>query len=318
MNIVILEAASVSNGDVDLSGLSKYGSLTVYETTNTEDVGEIAERVREADIVLCNKSLMNRQSLEHAHNLKYIGLCATGYNNVDIEYTKERNIVVCNAASYSTEAVAQHVFAFLLNKYNRVAEYDSKVKEGMWKKSRTFSPFMEMQELMGKTIGIVGYGSIGKKVAQIAQAFDMKVLAYNRSKKEDVAVKFVDLDTLLSKSDIVTMHCPLNSDSNKMCDRQFFSKMKEGAYFINTSRGGVVDEEALVEALNSGHLSGAGLDVIEIEPMRNDSILCEAKNIVITPHSAWAPLDTRIRLMKIVEDNIKCFLNNNPINVVNR
>lgn len=313
MKIVILDAATVTRGDLSLNRFEKYGELRVYDYCDYQDV---APRIKDADMVICNKSLLDEHNLSKAPNLKYIGLFATGYNNVDIECASKKGITVCNAGSYSTEAVAQHVFALLMNKYNRVAEYDAFVKDGMWTKSRCFSPFIEMQELMGKTIGIVGYGSIGRKVASIAKAFDMNVLAYNRSPKSDEGVEFVDMETLLAKADIVTMHCPLNAQSQKMCNESFFKKMKEGAYFINTSRGGVVDEDALIEALNAGHLSGAGLDVIAVEPMSPDCRLCEAKNITITPHAAWAPLDTRSRLVDIVESNIEAYLKGEPVNVI--
>lgn len=313
MNIVIMDAGTVTRGDLSMDRFYKYGDVKVYEFTDYE---EVAERIKDADMVLCNKSAMDAHNLSKAPNVKYIGLFATGYNNVDLEYTNAHNITVCNAGSYSTEAVAQHVFALILNRYNRVAEYDKFVKEGYWTKSRCFSPFMEMTEIYGKTIGIVGYGSIGKKVAEIAKAFGMNVLAFNRSKKEEEGVIFTNLEELLQKSDIVTMHCPLNEESKKMCNEAFFHKMKKNAYFINTSRGGVVDETALYRALKNRVISGAALDVLDVEPMKPDCILKDADNIVITPHAAWAPIETRSRLLDIVENNIKAYINGNPVHVV--
>lgn len=315
MNIVIMDAATVTRGDLSMDRFEKYGNVSVYDYSDYEDV---AERIKDADMILCNKSAMDEHNLSYAKNLKYIGLFATGYNNVDLGYTNAHGITVCNAGSYSTDAVAQHVFALILNRYNRVSEYDNFVKEGMWTKSRCFSPFMEMKELYNKTIGIVGFGSIGKKVAQIAKAFGMNVLAYNRSKKEEEGVEFVALDELLKRSDIVTIHCPLNEESKEMCNREFFNKMKKDAYFINTSRGGVVDEKALYEALQEEKILGAALDVIAVEPMREECILKKAKNIVITPHAAWAPLETRSRLLDIVENNIKAYLEGNAINVITK
>lgn len=315
MNIVILDAGTVTRGDLSLDTFYKYGNVDVYEFSDYEDV---AERIKDADMILCNKSAMDAHNLSQAPNVKYIGLFATGYNNVDLEYANAHNITVCNAGSYSTEAVAQHVFALILNRYNRVAEYDKFVKEGQWTRSRCFSPFMEMTEIFDKTIGIVGCGSIGKKVAQVANAFGMKVLAYNRSKKEEEGITFTTLEELLAQSDIVTMHCPLNEDSEKMCNEGFFHKMKKTAYFINTSRGGVVDEEALYNALETSEIAGAALDVISIEPMTEGCVLKNAKNIVITPHAAWAPLETRSRLVDIVENNMKSFMEGNPINVVKK
>lgn len=313
MNIVIMDAGTVTRGDLSMDRFKKYGNLTIYDFSDYEDV---AERIKDADIILCNKSAMDKHNLSLAKNVKYIGLFATGYNNVDLEYTNSRGITVCNAGSYSTDAVAQHVFALILNRYNKVSVYDKFVKDGLWTKSRCFSPFMEMSEVYGKTIGIIGYGSIGRKVAEIAKAFGMKVLAYNRSKKEELGVEFVSLDELLLNSDIVTVHCPLNKESEKMCNKDFFEKMKKEAYFINTSRGGVVDEDALFEALENEIISGAALDVVNVEPMTEECVLRNAKNIVITPHAAWAPIETRSRLLDIVEENLEAYIKGNPVNVV--
>lgn len=313
MKVVILDAKTLTNDDIDFSVFDEFGEVTIYDYTK---YNQIAERIKDAEIILCNKSIMNRMTLKGAKNVKYIGLFATGYNNVDIEYTNERNITVCNAGSYSTNAVAQHVFALILEHYNKVGEYNKFVKDGGWIHSEKFSPFKPMKEMDGRTLGIVGYGSIGKKVAKIAQAFDMKVLAYNRSPKKDEGVRFVEMDELLEKSDIVSIHCPLNRDSEKMCNKDFFSKMKDGALFINTSRGGVVDEPALIEAVKSGKLSGAGLDVVAVEPMEKHYDILDIDNIIITPHSAWAPVETRTRLVEIVRNNIKKWVAGAPVNVI--
>lgn len=313
MKVVILDAKTLTNDDIDFSVFDEFGEVTIYDYTK---YNQIAERIKDAEIILCNKSIMNRMTLKDAKNVKYIGLFATGYNNVDIEYTNERNITVCNAGSYSTNAVAQHVFALILEHYNKVGEYNKFVKDGGWIHSEKFSPFKPMKEMDGRTLGIVGYGSIGKKVAKIAQAFDMKVLAYNRSPKKDEGVRFVEMDELLEKSDIVSIHCPLNRDSEKMCNKDFFSKMKDGALFINTSRGGVVDEPALIEAVKSGKLSGAGLDVVAVEPMEKHYDILDIDNIIITTHSAWAPVETRTRLVEIVRNNIKKWVAGAPVNVI--
>lgn len=313
MKVVILDAKTLTNDDIDFSVFDEFGEVTIYDYTK---YNQIAERIKDAEIILCNKSIMNRMTLKDAKNVKYIGLFATGYNNVDIEYTNERNITVCNAGSYSTNAVAQHVFALILEHYNKVGEYNKFVKDGGWIHSEKFSPFKPMKEMDGRTLGIVGYGSIGKKVVKIAQAFDMKVLAYNRSPKKDESVRFVEMDELLEKSDIVSIHCPLNRDSEKMCNKDFFSKMKDGALFINTSRGGVVDEPALIEAVKSGKLSGAGLDVVAVEPMEKHYDILDIDNIIITPHSAWAPVETRTRLVEIVRNNIKKWVAGAPVNVI--
>ncbi len=313
MKVVILDAKTLTNDDIDFSVFDEFGEVTIYDYTK---YNQIAERIKDAEIILCNKSIMNRMTLKDAKNVKYIGLFATGYNNVDIEYTNERNITVCNAGSYSTNAVAQHVFALILEHYNKVGEYNKFVKDGGWIHSEKFSPFKPMKEMDGRTLGIVGYGSIGKKVAKIAQAFDMKVLAYNRSPKKDEGVRFVEMDELLEKSDIVSIHCPLNRDSEKMCNKDFFSKMKDGALFINTSRGGVVDEQALIDAVKSKKISGAGLDVVAVEPMEKHEEILDIDNIIITPHSAWAPVETRTRLVEIVKNNIKKWVAGAPVNVI--
>ena len=313
MKVVILDAKTLTNDDIDFSVFDEFGEVTIYDYTK---YNQIAERIKDAEIILCNKSIMNRMTLKDAKNVKYIGLFATGYNNVDIEYTNERNITVCNAGSYSTNAVAQHVFALILEHYNKVGEYNKFVKDGGWIHSEKFSPFKPMKEMDGRTLGIVGYGSIGKKVAKIAQAFDMKVLAYNRSPKKDESVRFVEMDELLEKSDIVSIQCPLNSDSEKMCNKEFFEKMKDGALFINTSRGGVVDEQALIDAVKSKKISGAGLDVVAVEPMEKHEEILDIDNIIITPHSAWAPVETRTRLVEIVKNNIKKWVAGAPVNVI--
>ena len=253
-----------------------------------------------------------------AKNLKYIGLFATGYNNIDLDYCAKNGITVCNAGSYSTNAVAQHTFALILEHFNHTAEYNRFVQDGKWKRSKTFSPFVyPLNELAGKTLGIVGLGNIGKAVAKIANAFDMNVIASSRTPKNIDGIKDVSFDELLETSDIVSVHCPLNPQSENMFDKNAFAKMKQGALFVNTARGGVMVEEDLLEALESGHLGGAAIDTLKVEPMVEDCILMGAKNCIITPHIAWAPVETRERLMGIVSDNIKNFLNGTPTNKVN-
>lgn len=318
MKIVILDAATLTiNNDIDFSVFDRFGEVKIYDFTKDE---EIPERIKDADVILCNKSSMSEKNLSGAKNLKYIGLFATGYNNVDLEYTRKHGITVCNAGSYSTEAVAQHVFAFILHYYNTISRYDEFVKNKGWINTNKFSPFMEMKELFGKTIGIIGYGSIGQKVAVIANAFGMNVLAYSRSalkeKIQSDEVTYAAVDEILGKSDIVTIHCPLNKDSEKMCNKEFFTKMKKDSLFINTSRGGVVNQEDLMWALNNNVIQYAALDVIEKEPMPEDCKLIETKNLVITPHAAWAPLETRERLIKIVSKNLQKWVAGTPINVI--
>ncbi len=314
MNIVITDADTVTGGDLSFDVFNRFGTVTVYGLTAPD---EVAERIESADIVLCNKTPMTADNMKNAKNLKFIGLFATGFNNIDLNFTDSHGITVCNVPGYSTDAVAQQTFALILETVNRTHDYNDLVAKGDWIKSRTFSFFpLPMLELSGKTIGIVGYGSIGQRVADIAKAFSMKVLVYKRHPINDNSVTQVTLDELLRKSDIVSLHCPLNADSADMMTRESFSKMKQGAIFINTARGGLVDEHALKEALISGHLLGAGLDVLRQEPMAADCPLLGVKNCIITPHVAWAGLETRRRLMGIVESNIEAFLNGTPKNTV--
>ena len=315
MIIVIPDKKTISNGDISLDCFKEFGDVIEYDLS-TED--NFPERIKNADIILCNKTPMNEKTLAGALNLKYIGLFATGYNNIDLNYTNSRKITVCNAPCYSTDAVAQHTFALILHHCSKISAYNSFVQNGGWVTSDVFSPFVYgMTELSGKTIGIVGFGSIGKAVAKIALAFNMNVLVYSRSEKDlPEGAAQTDLGSLVSESDFVTVHCPLNKDSEKMFDRKLFEKFKKGAFFVNTSRGGVVDENDLKAAVESGNLSGAALDVIESEPMKKDSPLLGAKNITITPHVAWAPTETRSRLIGVVYEKLKAYLDGNPQNVV--
>lgn len=315
MKIVITDASTVTSGDISFECFNKFGDVEIYELTNDE---ELKERIKDADILLCNKTQVTREALSYAEKLRYIGLFATGFNNIDLEAAKEKGITVCNVPGYSTEAVAQHTFALILCLACRAADYNKTVQEGDWIKSSTFSYFpIPLFELSGKTIGLVGMGSIGSRVADIALAFGMKVLVYKRSKTEDNRVEQVSFDELLKRSDIVSLHCPLNKESDTIMNRQAFAKMKKRAVLINTARGGLVDEEALRDALVSGKLMGAGLDVLRQEPMDENCPLLNVENCIITPHIAWASLETRKRLMDIVEGNIDSFLKGKPVNTVN-
>ncbi len=314
--ILIADCATLTqNNDLDITVLEKYGDV-VYNKNISRD--ELLNTVHNYDMILCNKTVIDKVIIEKAKKLKYIGLFATGYNNIDISYAKERGITVCNAGSYSTSAVAQQVFAYILNHYNAINQYNNFVQNGGWQKTPTFSVLsFPTDELKDKTIGIIGYGSIGKRVAEIALAFEMKVLVYTRTPKDDSRVKFVSFDTLLKESDIITPHCPLNDDSKAMFNKEAFDKMKNGSFFINTSRGGVVNENDLAHALKSGKLAGAAIDVLLEEPMSPNCILKGIPNLIITPHTAWAPLNTRKRLLNIVENNIKAYLSGLPTNKVN-
>ena len=312
MKIVLTDAQTVLDNLVNADTLKQFGEVEEFGLLRYD---EVAEKIADADMVVCNKTLLDKNTLRLAKNLNYIGLFATGYNNIDIDYCKEHNIAVCNAGSYSTNAVAQHTFALILEHFNNTANYNKYVQDGLWKRSKTFSPFVyPLSELAGKTLGIVGFGNIGKAVAKIANAFEMRVIAFNRSEKQADGVEFVSFDTLLEQSDIVSVHCPLNSESQDMFDKNAFAKMKKGALFVNTARGGVMVEQDLFDALQSEHLGGAAIDTLRVEPMEEDCILMGAKNCIMTPHIAWAPVETRVRLMNIVADNIRAFLNGTPQN----
>ena len=315
MKIVLPDAKTVTQGDLSLEPLNKFGEVEVFGLT---DYDEIAERVKDADVIICNKTVLNKETLALAKNLKLILLWATGYNNIDTDYCDKMGITVCNAGSYSTNAVAQHTFALILELINKVGAYNSFVQSGNWQKCDTFSPFAyNLNELAGRTLGIYGYGNIGRAVAKIAKAFEMNVIAYSRSQKSDEFATYADFDTLLKESDILSVHCPLNAESEHIFNKDTFAKMKQGAYFINTARGGVMVEEDLKNALTSGHLASAGIDVLEIEPMAQDCKILNVDNCIITPHIAWAPMETRLRLMGIVCNNLQNFINGTPSNVVN-
>ncbi len=312
MRIVVLDAATVVDGDVNLDFLQAFGEVTVYDLTPPE---KAAQRIGDAEAVLCNKVPITAQVMAACPHLRYVGLFATGYNNVDIAYAAAHGVTVCNVPGYSTEAVAQHTFALILALTNRVGDYNATVARGDWVKSTTFSYFpLPLAELAGKTIGIVGYGAIGRRVGEIARAFGLQVVACGRRPIPDVTQ--LPLEELLAVADIVTLHCPLNEDSAGMMNAAAFARMKPGAIFINTARGPLVDEAALREALDSGHLLGAGVDVLCREPMTADCPLYGAPNCLITPHVAWAGVETRRRLMELVGDNLRQFAAGTPVNTV--
>ena len=314
IKIVLTDAQTVFDELVTSEPLRGLGEVTEYGLLPYEDV---AQSIADADAVICNKTVLDAHSLRYAQRLKYIGLFATGYNNIDVAYCRAHGIAVCNAGSYSTNAVAQHTFALILEAFNNTSRYDRYVHDGLWKRSPTFSPFVyPLNELAGKTIGIVGVGAIGTAVAKIANAFEMNVIGCSRSPKTVDGVRFVSFDELIEIADIVTVHCPLNSDSQDMFNSRTFAKMKRGAVFVNTARGGIVVERDLYDALESGHLKAAAIDTLRVEPMEEDCLLMNAKNCIMTPHIAWAPVETRRRLMDIVVSNVRNFYAGHPTNLV--
>lgn len=319
MKIVNLDGCTTNPGDLSWEGIERLGEYTVYDRTAPD---KIVERAKGAEILIINKTVIDRNLLDAlSPELKYIGLQSTGYNVVDCEYARELGITICNIPAYSTNAVAQLVFAFILQITNEVTLHSSAVMDGEWCKCPDFCFWKKpLTELDGKRIGIIGFGSIGHRVAAIAEAFGMNVLAYNPRPKDKLDLKtiqFVDMDTLLAESDIITCHCPLTPQTENLINKENIAKMKKTAILINTSRGPVVDEQALADALNNDMLMAAGLDVLKVEPARKDNPLLKAKNCYITPHIAWAAKETRARLLRILEENIIAYLNGKPQNVVN-
>lgn len=314
MKITVLDGYTENPGDLSWDWLKDCGDCTIYDRTPPE---LIAERCAGCDIIITNKTPLRRPLLETLPNLKYVGLLSTGFNIVDWEYCKEKGIPVCNIPSYSTNAVAQLVFALIIEHTNAVALHSQSVHSGEWSACKDFCYWKtSLSELDGKTIGIIGFGKIGKAVAKIAAAFGMKVLAATNHPAPFDNVEFCEKDELLAESDFVSLHCPLTPATEGMVNADFLAKMKKTAVLINTSRGQVVDEKALAYALENDIIAGAGLDVLETEPPKADCPLIGAKNCFITPHIAWAGFETRERLMKICRSNVEAFLNGKPVNLV--
>lgn len=312
MKILLTDVASVVvKGDLSLAGFEKLGEVKTYNKITRE---ELLKEAKDSDAIIVNKTVIDREVMESSDTLKYIGLFATGYNNIDVAAAKEKGIAVCNTVGYSTNAVAQQVIAYILNHYTKIAEYDRFVKADGWKNAKVFAPLIfKTEEVWGKTLGIIGYGSIGKAVEKAALGLGMKVLVNTRTVSSNDP-KFVSLDELLQNSDVITIHCPLTDKTANLMDSAAFSKMRDGAYLINTSRGGVIVEEALLEALKSGKLSGAAVDVLREEPMADNCILQNAPNILITPHTAWGPYETRKRLVDIVVSTLENFIAGKEVN----
>ncbi len=314
MKICVLDGYTTNPGDLSWDWLYEYGECNIYDRTPAD---LIAERCKDCDVVITNKTPLRRELLETLPSLKYVGLLSTGYNIVDWEYCKEKGIPVCNIPSYSTSAVAQLVFALILENTNSVAIHSGSVHSGEWSACKDFCYWKTpLTELDGKILGIIGFGKIGKAVAKIATAFGMKILANTNHPSPFENVEFTSVDELLAKSDFVSIHCPLTPATEGMVDSEFISKMKKSAILINTSRGQVVNETDLANALRNGDIAGAGLDVLHAEPPSPDCPLLGIKNCFITPHIAWAGFETRKRLMKICRDNVEAFLNKNPQNIV--
>jgi glycerate dehydrogenase len=314
--IVVLDGFTANPGDLSWRELEQAGALTVHDRTPP---GEIVARAAEAEIVLTNKTPLSRETIAALPKLRYIGVLATGYNVVDTAAAGERGIPVCNVPEYSTPNVAQSVFALLLELTNRTGHHAETVRAGRWSACPDFCYWDgDLIELQGRTLGIIGYGRIGAAVARIGDAFGMRVLATKRHPSPDQPpAHFVGLEELLRESDAISLHCPLTPETQELIDAQRIAQMKPGALLINTARGPLVNERDLAEALNSGRLAGAALDVLSTEPPSPDNPLLQAKNCIITPHIAWATREARARLIHIAAENLRAWQSGRPQNVVN-
>lgn len=318
MKIVVLDGYTLNPGDISWEGMEVFGDVTVYDRTKAE---EVVERIGDAEVVYTNKTPITKDTLDACPNVKFIGVLATGYNIVDIAAAKEKGIPVSNIPTYGTAAVSQYAIALLLELCHHIGEHSDAVKAGEWTSNPDWCFWKyPLVELDGKTMGIIGFGRIGQDTGKIAQALGMKVLAYDAFKRpelESETCHYVDLDTLLKESDVISLHCPLFPDTEGIINKDTIAKMKDGVMIINDSRGPLIVEKDLREALDSGKVAGAAVDVVSTEPIEMDNPLIGAKNVIITPHIAWAPKESRQRLMNIAVDNLKCYVENKPQNVVN-
>lgn len=315
MEIVVLDGYCLNHGDLDWKAFEALGDLRVYDRT---PYAEIVSRMGSAEVMITNKCVIDRPLTEKLPHLKYIGVLATGYNNIDIRACHEKGITVTNVPAYSTESVVQSVFGLILELYIKIGSQSASAKGGDWAKAPDFCYYPEgLKELYGKTLGIIGYGAIGRRVKEVAKAFGMKVLVNTRTKRlpED-GFEYADRDRLFAESDIITLHCPLTEENKGMINAAAIEKMKRGAIVINTARGGLIVESDLAAAIESGRIAGAGVDVLDTEPARADDPLIAAKNTIVTPHTAWATAEARGRLMKQAADNLRAYLQGDPINVV--
>lgn len=317
MKIVVLDGFTLNPGDLSWERLKELGDVTVYDRTKED---EIVERVGDAEVILTNKTILNKDMLQTLSTVKYIGVLATGYNVVDADAAGELGKIVTNIPTYGTAAVAQFVFAHLLEICHHVWDHSEEVKKGAWGSAQDFCFWNHpLVELADKKMGIIGLGRIGQTTARIAMAFGMDVLAvdaYPNLELENDQFKYVELEEMLSQADVISLHCPLFDTTKGMINKDSIAKMKDGVILINTSRGPLIVEQDLADALNSGKVGGAGLDVLSVEPAEDNNPLLTAKNCIITPHIAWAPKESRSRLMTIAVDNLEAFMKGSPVNIV--
>lgn len=321
MKIVVLDGYTENPGDLSWEELEKFGEVTVYDRTSYEDSPLIAQRLKDAEIAVVNKTPVTRATIDQCPGLKLIAVLATGYNVVDCAYAKEKEISVVNVPTYGTQIVGQYAVGLLLEICSHYGHHAQTVREGKWEKNPDWCYWdFPMIELYGKTAGIIGLGRIGQATAKILNAMDMKVLAFDAypSDAGKALAEYVDLDTLLAQSDVIFLHCPLFPDTEGMINRENIEKMKDGVILINNSRGQLVNEQDLADALNSGKVYAAGLDVVSTEPIKGNNPLLAAKNCFITPHISWAAQASRQRIMDITAENIRAFLAGKPVNVVNQ
>lgn len=319
MKIVVLDGYTLNPGDLSWEGFKGIGDIEIYDRTPTD---KIIQRSKGAEIVITNKTPLNEEFFSNMSNLKYVGVLATGYNIVDLDSAKKRDIVVTNIPTYGTQSVAQMVFALLLELCHHVQRHSDEVRAGRWSDSADFCFWSyPLIELANKTMGIIGFGRIGQQVSNIASAMGMKVIAYDTYRNDQsqrANFRWADLPELLSEADVISLHCPLFEETRGIINKDSLSKMKKTAFLINTSRGPLIVEKDLAETLENNVIAGAGLDVLSVEPPTKDNPFLKAKNCIITPHIAWATKEARARLMDIAVDNLKAFLSGSPTNVVSR
>lgn len=321
MKIVVLDGYTENPGDLSWGELEKLGEVVVYDRTSYVDDPMIAERIEDAEIVVTNKTPVTRETIDKCPNLQLIAILATGYNVVDYNYAKEKGIPVVNVPTYGTQIVGQYAVGLLLEICSHYGHHDRTVKEGKWESSPDWCYWdYPMIELFGKTAGIIGLGRIGRATAKILNSMEVKVLAYDAFQSESgrKLAEYVELDELLARSDVIFLHCPLFPSTEGIINKENIAKMKDGVIIINNSRGQLIVEQDLADALNSGKVYAAGLDVVSTEPIKSDNPLLKAKNCLITPHISWAAQASRQRIMDITAANIKAFIGGEPVNVVNK
>ena len=320
MKIVVLDGYTENPGDLSWAPLEALGEVTVYDRTSYVEDPIIAERIGDAEIVVMNKTPISKETIDKCPNMKAIAVLATGYNVVDYNYAKEKGIPVMNVPTYGTASVSQFSIALLLEICHHIGHHSKSVHDGNWATNKDWCYWdYPLIELEGKTIGIIGFGRIGQAEGRIAKALGMNVLAYDLYPNDSgkAIAEYVDLDTLLSKSDVISLHCNLTPENTGMINKENIAKMKDGVILINNARGQLINEQDVADALNSGKIGAAGLDVVYTEPIKADNPLLKAKNCIITPHISWAPKESRQRIMDCAVANVKAYQEGAPINVVN-